>query len=209
MKKLQYGRSMIEMLGVLAIIGVLSVGAIAGYQKAMFKYKLNKQAYQINTIMTAIERHYKSFYEKLDSTVESTSYFIKMGLIPKEMIKQNNYNRIYDVFNTEIKILRVPDKLSGETSMNLVFYLNLGQRNRQNEDICINIFETIKQNRSLLDYVVVAGTQDGTYGSMGYYGDKVCNASSKCIKDMSINDMHDVCISQILKEDTYIKITWY
>ena len=38
----QYGRSMVEMLGVLAIIGVLSVGAIAGYSKAMFKYKMNK-----------------------------------------------------------------------------------------------------------------------------------------------------------------------
>ncbi len=31
------GRSMVEMLGVLAIIGVLSVGAIAGYSKAMIK----------------------------------------------------------------------------------------------------------------------------------------------------------------------------
>ena len=38
------GRSMVEMLGVLAIVGVLSVGAIAGYNKAMTKYKLNKQA---------------------------------------------------------------------------------------------------------------------------------------------------------------------
>ena len=31
------GRSMVEMLGVLAIIGVLSVGAIAGYSKAMME----------------------------------------------------------------------------------------------------------------------------------------------------------------------------
>ena len=38
----QFGRSMVEMLGVLAIIGVLSVGGIAGYSKAMFKYKINK-----------------------------------------------------------------------------------------------------------------------------------------------------------------------
>ena len=34
------GRSMVEMLGVLAIIGVLSVGAISGYSTAMNKYKL-------------------------------------------------------------------------------------------------------------------------------------------------------------------------
>ena len=32
-----FGRSMIEMLGVLAIIAVLSVGGIAGYSKAMEK----------------------------------------------------------------------------------------------------------------------------------------------------------------------------
>lgn len=34
-KNFEKGRSMIEMLGVLAIIGVLSVGGIAGYSKAM------------------------------------------------------------------------------------------------------------------------------------------------------------------------------
>ena len=38
----QFGRSMVEMLGVLAIIGVLSVGGIAGYSKAMFKHKMNQ-----------------------------------------------------------------------------------------------------------------------------------------------------------------------
>ena len=43
----QTGRSMIEMLGVLAIIGVLSVGGVAGFQKAMMKYKSAKMAEQI------------------------------------------------------------------------------------------------------------------------------------------------------------------
>ncbi len=36
------GRSMIEMLGVLAIIGVLSIGGIAGYTMAMNRYKANQ-----------------------------------------------------------------------------------------------------------------------------------------------------------------------
>ena len=45
------GRSMVEMLGVLAIIGVLSVGAISGYSKAMMKYKLNKQLEQMNQLI--------------------------------------------------------------------------------------------------------------------------------------------------------------
>ncbi len=34
------GRSMVEMLGVLAIIGVLSTAGIAGYTKAMGKFKV-------------------------------------------------------------------------------------------------------------------------------------------------------------------------
>ena len=48
------GRSMIEMLGVLAIIGVLSVGGIAGYSQAMSKYKVTKTTDQIQTMVTNI-----------------------------------------------------------------------------------------------------------------------------------------------------------
>lgn len=42
MSKVQSGRSMIEMLGVLAIIGVLSAGGLWGYSSAMENYKINK-----------------------------------------------------------------------------------------------------------------------------------------------------------------------
>ena len=42
MKKLQNGRSMIEMLGVLAIIGVLSIGGLAGYTMAMNRHRANQ-----------------------------------------------------------------------------------------------------------------------------------------------------------------------
>ena len=40
-KKHESGRSMVEMLGVLAIIGVLSVGGIAGYTLAMRRHRAN------------------------------------------------------------------------------------------------------------------------------------------------------------------------
>ena len=46
----QSGRSMIEMLGVLAIIGVLSVGGIAGYTKAMMRSKVNSTVETMLTI---------------------------------------------------------------------------------------------------------------------------------------------------------------
>ncbi len=42
--KSQSGRSMVEMLGVLAIIGVLSVGGIAGYSLSMRRHRANQIA---------------------------------------------------------------------------------------------------------------------------------------------------------------------
>ena len=74
MKKLfkseQSGRSMVEMLGVLAIIGVLSVGGIAGYSKAMAKYKLTKTIDQISMLTANIRTAFasSSSYEGLDTT---------------------------------------------------------------------------------------------------------------------------------------------
>ena len=50
-KKAQSGRSMMEMLGVLAIIGVLSIGSIAAYSAAMFKYQLNKFSESFSTLL--------------------------------------------------------------------------------------------------------------------------------------------------------------
>lgn len=42
MKKNELGRSMVEMLGVLAIIGILSVAGVGGYSLAMNRYRANQ-----------------------------------------------------------------------------------------------------------------------------------------------------------------------
>ena len=47
-KKSESGRSMVEMLGVLAIIGVLSIGGIAGYTLSMRRYRANQVADALN-----------------------------------------------------------------------------------------------------------------------------------------------------------------
>ena len=50
MNKIEYesGRSMVEMLGTLAIIGVLSIGGIAGYSYGMDKYRANETINDVN-----------------------------------------------------------------------------------------------------------------------------------------------------------------
>ena len=46
--KYESGRSMVEMLGTLAIIGVLSIGGIAGYSYGMDKYRANSAMNDVN-----------------------------------------------------------------------------------------------------------------------------------------------------------------
>ncbi len=60
MKK-EFGRSMVEMLGTLAIIGVLSVTALTGYKIAMTKNRTNNILYDVNLAMNEIAtREYMS-----------------------------------------------------------------------------------------------------------------------------------------------------
>ena len=82
-KKLESGRSMIEMLGVLAIIGVLSVGGIAGYSKAMNKFKTNKVADNVSMIVANVKTLYaqQKTYDGLDNEAA-----VSMGIIPDELV---------------------------------------------------------------------------------------------------------------------------
>jgi len=83
MRNNENGRSMVEMLGVLAIIGVLSAGGLAGYSKAMFKHKLNSTMDQITMLVTNIRTMYgtQGNYNGLD---ELAAY--KLGIIPETMV---------------------------------------------------------------------------------------------------------------------------
>ena len=88
-KVVQCGRSMIEMLGVLAIIGVLSVGGIAGYSKAMTKWKINKTIEQIEQITHGLFTAYANQKEigYMDSSDKYVMNLMKsLGIISEEMI---------------------------------------------------------------------------------------------------------------------------
>ena len=94
--KNQNGRSMIEMLGVLAIIGVLSVGGIAGYSKAMTKYRINKAIEQI----TLIAGNVKTFFAPQKSYTGLTKAVIKKAkLVPDEMLELNADGTIKQINN--------------------------------------------------------------------------------------------------------------
>lgn len=83
MKNEQSGRSMVEMLGVLAIIGVLSVGGISGYSKAMAKFKLTKAQDQISMLLMNIRTAFSGSanFEGLNNKAA-----VQLNIIPGDML---------------------------------------------------------------------------------------------------------------------------
>lgn len=100
----QTGRSMVEMLGVLAIIGVLSVGGIAGYSKAMAKFKLSKAMDQVSTTVTNIRTLYSG---QPNYSGLTTSIAIRLGAIGAEMLNgvaATSASTAYNAFNGTVTI---------------------------------------------------------------------------------------------------------
>ncbi len=98
-KSEQSGRSMVEMLGVLAIIGVLSVGGIAGYSKAMAKFKTTKTMDQVAMLVANIRTLYSG---QPSYTGLTTGVAIKMGAVGAEMLNgvaQETATTVYNAFN--------------------------------------------------------------------------------------------------------------
>ncbi len=119
----QSGRSMVEMLGVLAIIGVLSVGGIAGYKTAMDKHKTNEllntisierinltnQVMNENTTLSLSNASSNAFNFATGYQGESTTaFYISASPISTEICKQiqnvswDESTTLYDANDTQI-----------------------------------------------------------------------------------------------------------
>jgi Tfp pilus assembly protein PilE len=81
--KHQTGRSMIEMLGVLAIVGILSVGALVGYSMAMANYKANQMISELETIIMDTQVLYE---EKANYDGISTALLQSADVLPSKNI---------------------------------------------------------------------------------------------------------------------------
>ena len=198
------GRSMVEMLGVLAIVGVLSVGAIAGYSKAMFKYKLNKQTEQMNQLFNGITQYYR----QLSNTENLLPVLKKLNIVPVEMLK-NNPSYIFDVFNNSL-IAKVAPCYDNNPDTCTVLYYFITINNNQDIAVCRNIINTVKENSSDL----YAAELLGNWGQEGetqytFSGDAYCGKfGRKCLKEISIYDMEDMCNSAKGKNNTHLKVWW-
>ncbi len=81
------GRSMVEILGVLAIVGVLSIGGIAGYVTASRNLRINNLKDEISTIVANIRSLY---FSAKDYAGVNEITLINAKLIPDWMIGEDD-----------------------------------------------------------------------------------------------------------------------
>ncbi len=204
-KSASTGRSMVEMLGVLAIIGVLSVSAIAGYSKAMMKYKLNKQAEQLSTVINAVAT-YGLQIKSNPVPVGSSSHISiipalnKLNYIPKEMLKNNQNDYIYDVFNSQIMLdsgyYSKPGWLPSKYYSSVLIFLDNG-KSSHDVQICQNVLNTVRESRDSIWYIELISAHGLNTSNIFavYYGDKYCTDERVCLKDLTVTASSEFCTS--------------
>lgn len=122
-KNEQTGRSMVEMLGVLAIIGVLSVGGIAGYSKAMTKFKITKSMDQVTMMVANIRTLYSG---QRNYSGLATANALNMGVAPAEM-EGPAANTLVNAFQGTVTL----GTGTYNAQANAVFYISYGNMGRE------------------------------------------------------------------------------
>ena len=150
--KNQCGRSMVEMLGVLAIIGVLSVGGIAGYRTAMEKNKTNEiinglsieslylstQALNKRETLTLSRDQYAeiSFESDYIATVGG-NFYISLLNVDQDMcsaIINSHWSVPFKIQNAQTQSeLTSAENCTDNIQMEFLFTPNLGENTSSNE----------------------------------------------------------------------------
>ncbi len=101
MKENQTGRSMIEMLGVLAVVGILSTGGISGYQRAVKKYKLNTLIEQLNELVMNVRT---SYMKETSFANVSEQTLINLKIVPNSMLLDGYQSTsITHIYSSDVK----------------------------------------------------------------------------------------------------------
>lgn len=208
-KSLEKGRSMIEMLGVLAIVGVLSVGGIAGYFKAMEKFKLNKAMSEYSMLIYGILEHIDDFRKYRNTNETKLSNVLEaLDIIPKSW-KRDEKNDFIDDNGYTIRVFNHErDDFKGYLTID--FYLG-GYRvnesgNRVTDSFPSSVCEQIINNIAVPLHTMMYRVW--MYGAnANFYGSPYCGGSKKCLKDVTLAEVHKACTGCV--KDNYCALVFY
>lgn len=215
--ELQCGRSMVEMLGVLAIIGVLSVGSIAGYSKAMKKYRLNKHTESYNMLLSNALQISASINKAPPGTNKNDIFYneflYKAQLLPDGIsYKKEGWNVVeYTKNNHLVDVLGNKMSFYSRTSYGYSFGLFTALANNDySKDICQNIINIAKEHAS--DIIMVLREDITTSGFNSKDSKRIFSDCTQgtCFKDLTITDVAKSCDinSKNSKNYYYIYVLW-
>lgn len=199
----ELGRSMIEMLGVLAIAGILSVGGIAGYGKAMSYWRIVKSLGEYNLFLQEMLSYKKDFQKMMKRGGGGYFYLAsvaeKSGLLPSgwERGTDSNTNRIFmRMGNIVVPMVRsANDTYAGRLDFEIHISKELGENAKE---FCRLMFrDVLLPNCEDLYAVQVVEKRDGRWniasGTRAVAGCLRCSPSRRCIRDLSVIDIENLC----------------
>ena len=201
-----FGKSMIEMLGVLAIIAVLSVGGVAGYSKAMEKFKINKTIGEYNQLIMGLLEQRESIIKSIQGQsgeILLNNIALAAGIAPNSWTITGRYlndgagNYVYPYATNEVRMegdgphITVDFNVGGLSSNENGLELSENFSNK----LCIEIFNNLVV--PLSDFLQKGLVWKAGYSNSSsiYAGSQYCNSGRKCLKDMTLSDIHNVCNS--------------
>ncbi len=188
----QNGRSMLEMLGVLAIVGILSVGGISAFSTAMFKHKTIKEVEKYNLFVQDVMMHKTQILKSGDAMGTSQWVFFtkdveKLGILPIGWRVKGS--QIYDTMGHRFNLY------SSIPARNIVIgaYLNTTKEQKTDTLFCTQIWQSfILPNQEWIGNVWL----NGAGGKSGqYYGTHTCTPKKKCLSNITITDIQSFCRS--------------
>ena len=191
------GRSMIEMLGVLAIIGVLSVGGIAGYSKAMMKYKINKTVEGYSMLVYGMLEHLEDLRKSTAAETNiDTETLLAINAIPKSWVNKNNNLRlnIVDSYNNQARVWL------HERKVTIDIYLSAPAANADGNSVTENTSVTLCRELftnlflPLHAEALYTSVYTGSKGNYAFYGDKYCKDGQKrCMSNATPVQINEAC----------------
>lgn len=197
-KNEQTGRSMVEMLGVLAIIGVLSVGGIAGYSKAMTKFKITKTMDQVSMTVANIRTLY-SGQRNYNGLV--TANALDMGVVPAEM-EGAAANTLVNAFQGAVTI-RTINYNNQNASAFSISYENMGQ------EACVQLITSDWGSGASSGFI---GIQVSAAAPAGQNAPQFGNAAAKgaaAWDNMHLPVTPSDAATTCATDSGYTTITWY
>lgn len=190
-KNLENGRSMIEMLGVLAIIAVLTVGGITGYSKALEQYKFIKLRNAWTEVFYNFIQIRNDFNnQKIGGWGTETNYVYTMknlNMLPREF-KYVSGNYFQDSYRFGITLYSAGNK--GNRSFGFFYWLGFDERSPKVCEAFMQAALNFKDDVRKIWREPLAGNDIKMYS---VWGNHYCSKNVRCMNSLNSQDMKELC----------------